>query len=361
LAKNVRKGIIFLIGQDYSSYSFKDLRYASSNENLQDIYNRVEGIKGNGLFVIGGFDQVASLLGHSELDLAHLVDNNLTAVEYARFRLALTQICDTRFEYVGRLISRRVKGIFNNISSLRNFYSSRETASVRLFNFYRTLYDERLTRLRKLLDLSLCSDTIEEKMLYFGQFRMEFEKEAGNIRGIEWRRESLEEDFCRYEQFLEEREIAYDSLFAEETAKLLCENFGISKNLLEETILSEYFESKLNWGENDMVAGRRFWSFIESNKDHWLSSDAYFERVKSMYREERIKFSQLDLTNEDISLNLFGDLSLVYLSNIHEWVKVELGELIKCLCLNELGVNEHTIFLYTTTKGKGKCKMATPL
>ncbi len=280
MANNVGKGIIFLIGQDCSSYHFKDLKYASSNEDLQGIYSSIQGITGTGLFVIGGFDQVASLLSHSDLTLAHLVDVNLTAVEYARLRLALTQISDTRFEYVRRLISRRVTGDFEDILSLKRYIDSK---------------DKR-----------------------------------------------------------------FDHELAEETATLLRSNFGISEKLLEETILTQRFEWGLSRGnEGDFIADRRLWSFLEINEDNWLSSDVYFEKVKTMYQNGKIKFSHFDLANSTVSLNLFGNLSLIYLSNIHDWLKVELNHLISHLCLNGLETDENTIIISTSTKEEGRGKITT--
>ncbi len=220
------------------------------------------------------------MLSHSDLTLAHLVDINLTAVEYARLRLALTQICDTRFEYVSRLISRRITGDFDNILSLKRYIDSK---------------DKR-----------------------------------------------------------------FDSTFAEETATLLRSNFGISEKLLEKTTLTPRFEWELSRGnEGDFIADRRLWSFLELNKDNWLSSDLCFERVKSMYHGGSIKFSHFDLANSTVSLNLFGDLSLIYLSNIHDWLKVELNPLISNLRLNGLKTDEDTIIISTSTKEEGRGKITT--
>ena len=68
----------------------------------------MHGVKGAGLFVIGGFDQVASLLANSDLDSALLVDKNIAAVEYARFRCALAELSGTRQDYISNLTSRKV-------------------------------------------------------------------------------------------------------------------------------------------------------------------------------------------------------------------------------------------------------------
>ncbi len=316
----------------------------------------MRGIQGTGLFVIGGFDQVASLLSHSDLNLAHLVDVNLTAVEYARLRLALTQICNTRFEYVSRLISRRVTGKFQDVLFLKEYIDSKESAKkgVDFIEFF--CNDEHA---KTLLRSSLGAATIEDKLDSLKKFNIMFE-EAVNIRGREWQKKEFRKDLSLYEQHLNEGEKCFDSEFAEETATSLRDNFGISQQLLDETILNPRFERCLNWGmDNDRIADRRLWSFIELNQDNWLSSDLHFERVKSMYHERKIKLSHLDLANSPVSLNLFGDLSLIYLSNIHEWLKVELDQLIVSLDSGGLKYDDKTVFISTSTKEEGRGKIIT--
>jgi len=243
------------------------------------------------LFVSGGFDQVASLLAHADLDLAHLVDNNLTALEYARMRLALTQISADRFEYVNRLVSRRTKGDFKNIV------------------FSMTPHIESVKR------------------------------ELGG-------------NFYAYRSFLEEGEITYNLELAEETARELGERFAIHGRLLEQTILNRNFENKLDWGENDVIAGRRFWSFLSNNKNHWLSSDNNFEKIKGLYATSKIKFSQIDLGKDN--LDSFGDVSLVYSSNIHEWLGIDLFYLLNNLIEHNLSISEKTLFISTSTPARGK-------
>ncbi len=364
-ANNVGKGIIFLIGQDYYSYNYKDLKYASSNENLQEIYGGIKSINGTGLFVIGGFDQVASLLSHSDLNLAHLVDVNLTAVEYARLRLALTQICDTRFEYVSRLISRRVTGDFEDILSLKRYIDSKESAKRMLeIILERALYftdvfcnDEQTKRL---LHSSIRAETIEERLDYLAKFNLEFERAVTDGGDLECRKDEFMEYLLLYEQHLKEKEKCFDRELAEETATLLKSNFGISEMLLNKTILSPMFKYLVSKGDDhDSLADRRLWSFLELNKDNWLSSDLYFEKVKTMYQNGRIKFSHLDLANSTFSLNVFGDVSLIYLSNIHEWLKVELNHLISNLRLNGLKTDENAIIISTSTKEEGRGKITT--
>ncbi len=356
MRSNIGKGIIFLIGQDHSSYNYRDLKYASSNENLQETYFTIGGIQGIGLFVIGGFDQVASLLSHSDLTLAHLVDVNLTAVEYARLRLALTQICDTRFEYIGRLISRKVTKEFKDILSFYEYIRSKESAK-RMLSVIDYFCNNEYAK--RLLPSSMHTGTIEAKLDSLKKFNLLFE-ETVNMRGREWQKDEFRRDLHLYEQHLNEKEKCFDLEFAQETAALLRDNFGISQQLLDETILNHSFERCLNQGkENDRIADRRLWSFIESNLDNWLSTDLYFEKVKSMYHHGKIKFSHLDLANSPVSLNLFGDLSLIYLSNVHEWLNVELDQLIVSLDSNGLKYDDKTVFISTSTKEEGRGKIIT--
>ncbi len=212
---------------------------------------------------------------------------------------------------------------------------------------------------KKLLSLSMDATTIEAKLDSLKKFNLLFE-ETVNMRGREWQKDEFRRDLYLYEQHLNESEKCFDLEFAEETATLLGDNFGISQQLLDETILNPRFERCLNWGgENDRIADRRLWSFIESNLDNWLSSDFYFERVKSMYYQEKIKFSHLDLVHSPLSLNLFGDLSLIYLSNIHEWLNVELDRLIVSLDSKGLISDNKTIFISSSTQREGRGKITT--
>jgi len=279
------------------------------------------GIKGKGLFVIGGFDQVASMLCHANLNLAYLVDINATAVEYARLRLALADLSYTREEYLSRLVSRKLeKGSDCIVDLLENLIKQYDKErSIRIKNLMRK-------RCSSLSDLYV---TTEEMQKYI-------------------------EDY------------GFNENLANETAQLLESNYGIVRDILEKTILNKWFISDLLKDDEKNkdydsfsyvgVAGRRMLNFMKFNKDNWLATEESYQKVSGMYKEGKIKLVCVDLMDDNLDLSDLGEFSLVYTSNIHECVYNGLNNFVDlCESLQgRINISEDTMWIITTTEDEGR-------
>ena len=87
----------------------EDRLYIGSNEMLESYYPSFKEVKGVSISVMGGFDQVASLITHAQTDLDILFDINPYAVEYGNIRMGLC-LCEDAVEYLQRLTSRKLTG-----------------------------------------------------------------------------------------------------------------------------------------------------------------------------------------------------------------------------------------------------------
>ena len=135
----------------------KYIRYYSSNEDLTEIYPLLKNISGKGFFVMGGFDQVASMISNSSLEEIIIVDSNYGALEYGRMRFSLAAISKSRKEYFENILSTQIdnlsKDIYQQVKNLnkrgylKNSKKAKKTSSLLKENF--------------LIDQDILSKTIE--------------------------------------------------------------------------------------------------------------------------------------------------------------------------------------------------------
>ncbi|MBS3094191.1 hypothetical protein J4474_00860 [Candidatus Pacearchaeota archaeon] len=110
------------------SFDYTQIEYFSSNEILQGVYRKINSVKGRGLFVIGGFDQVASLIASSDLEKCLLFDVREEVIRYAKFRMHLTGVFQNSKDYFDCINSSQSSFLFRSFirENPDNWLSSEE-------------------------------------------------------------------------------------------------------------------------------------------------------------------------------------------------------------------------------------------